>query len=206
MIPIITRNLIKKAENYFNNRTPEISRLIKKNGSCTLFERKYNPFQSLIRSIISQQLSNKASQSIFSRLLAKSENKEVLPENIILYTIEDLKAIGISNAKSKYIISLSKEVMSGNLDFEEMSILNDNDVINNLIKYNGIGRWTAEMFLIFSLGRPDVVSLNDAGIIRATQKAYNLESKPSSEKLISISDTWKPYRSIACWHLWRSLD
>ena len=206
MIPVITKSLIKKAENYFINETSEISRLIIKNGSCTLFERKYNPFQSLIRSIISQQLSNKASQSIFSRLLAKSENKEVLPENIILYTIEDLKAIGISNAKSKYIISLSKEVMSGNLDFEEMSILNDNDVINNLIKYNGIGRWTAEMFLIFSLGRPDVVSLNDAGIIRATQKAYKLESKPSSEELISISDTWKPYRSIACWHLWKSLD
>jgi DNA-3-methyladenine glycosylase II len=206
MIPKITKKNIKEIEAHLKKTAPELSSLINKNGICTLYKREYNHFHYLVKSIISQQLSNKAAKTIFLRLVAKLGKEEMFPENLAVSKIIDLREVGISIAKSNFIINLANEVISGNLDFNKISILSDDNAVKKLIEFKGIGQWTAEMFLIFSLGRADVISVNDVGIIRGTQKIYELKTRPTEKTLLKISDSWRPFRSVACWHLWRSID
>lgn len=201
----ITTHLIKKANAYLYKNVYELRGVITSNGSTALTEKKYDAFQSLVRSIISQQLSNKAATAIFDRLKNISKNNTVTPYNLIGHSTTKLRSIGISNSKAKYIQNLASYIIDGKLDFDALSSMSDNNVIELLTEINGIGRWTAEMFLIFYLKRSDVVSVSDMGIKRAVQKVYGMMDKPTDKQLLSISNKWKPYRSVACWHLWKSL-
>jgi DNA-3-methyladenine glycosylase II len=164
-----------------------------------------DPFGALARAIVGQQLSTKAARSIWEKLVA-ALGEEPAPRMIAAASDGDLRAAGLSNAKVAYLRDLSERVESGALDLERLADLSDEDVVADLIAVKGIGRWTAEMFLIFHLGRPDVMSAGDLGIRRAIQIAYELEELPGPTDLERIAEPWRPHRTLACLYLWRSLD
>jgi DNA-3-methyladenine glycosylase II len=119
---------------------------------------------------------------------------------------ERLRSVGLSGQKLRYIRDLCAHVDSGSLRLEALDVLPDEDVVSSLTQVKGIGRWTAEMFLIFRLQRPDVLPVGDLGIVNAVQRAYGLRKVPTPERLTRIGEPWRPYRSVACWYLWASLD
>ncbi len=128
------------------------------------------------------------------------------PEMLLTLTDGAFQDIGLSQAKVNYIRGLSSAIINGKIDFKFIKKCNDDEVISKLCELKGIGRWTAEMFLIFGLGRPDVLSINDAGLKRGFKFAYQLQNVPSADEMITISNSWRPYRSIASWYIWRTLD
>jgi len=175
--------------------------LVVRHGPCTIMDRSYTPFETLAGSIIGQQLSVKAADTIQGRVLA-AIGGAMTPDAILAPEPEALRACGLSNAKVKYIRALAERVVAGAMDFDAMTVEPDNEVvIKQLTELPGIGRWTAEMFLIFGLKRPDVLSLGDVGLQRAVRLLYG-----EGETLASVGDRWQPYRSVASWYLWQSLD
>jgi DNA-3-methyladenine glycosylase II len=163
-------------------------------------------YEALARAIVGQQLSTKAAASIWGKLQAQFGDRTPAPEELVAADYDDLRSAGLSNAKVTYIQELARRVDSGELELDRFPELADEDVIAELIEVKGIGRWTAEMFLIFHLGRPDVVSAGDLGIRRAIQIAYGLEDLPGPTDLDRIAEPWRPHRTLACLYLWRSLD
>ncbi|MBI1863118.1 DNA-3-methyladenine glycosylase 2 family protein [Candidatus Microgenomates bacterium] len=165
-----------------------------------------NLFERLCRSIIGQQLSVKAAATIFSRLVTKSADASLAPDFILDLSAEELRACGISYAKIKSLKDLAQKVKSGVLDLEKLKTLEEEEVINALCTVHGIGRWTAEMFLLFSLGREDVFSHGDLGLKRAIQMIYGFKKPPTQKQVEKIIKRWSPYKSFASRVLWRSLD
>jgi DNA-3-methyladenine glycosylase II len=163
-------------------------------------------YEALARAIVGQQLSTKAAASIWAKLQRQFDDRTPSPAEIEGAEHDQLRAAGLSNSKVAYLRELAGRVESGELDLERLPDLADEDVIAELIEVKGIGRWTAEMFLIFHLGRPDVMSAGDLGIRRAIQIAYELEDLPGPTDLERIADPWRPHRTLACLYLWRSLD
>ncbi len=163
-------------------------------------------YEALARAIVGQQLSTKAAASIWGKLQAQFGDRTPAPEELVAADYDDLRSAGLSNAKVTYVQELARRVDSGELDLDRLPELADEDVIAELIEVKGIGRWTAEMFLIFHLGRPDVMSAGDLGIRRAIQIAYGLEGLPGPTDLDRIAEPWRPHRTLACLYLWRSLD
>lgn len=165
-----------------------------------------NLFGDLLESIVSQQLSIKAANTIFRRFLALFPEK-VLPEPVEILKIDDeiLRSCGLSRQKASYLKSLSTEIISENLDLRNLNNLSDEEVITSLTKVKGIGRWTAEMFLIFTLGRPDIFSLGDLGLCTAVSRLYGVERGDLSV-IKDISSVWTPHRSLASRFLWKSLE
>jgi len=163
-------------------------------------------WEALARAIVGQQLSTKAAASIWAKLQGAYGDRAPAPSQVLDAKHDDLRAAGLSNSKVAYLQELARAVESGNLDLSRLPDLPDEDVIAALIEVKGIGRWTAEMFLIFHLGRPDVMSAGDLGIRRAIQIAYGLEDLPGPTDLERIADPWRPHRTLACLYLWRSLD
>jgi len=161
-------------------------------------------FVRLCRSIVGQQLSVKAAQTIFTRFQNLFDNK-ITPEKILKADKEALRGCGISYSKVSYIKDLAEKVIEKKLILETIHEDNDETVIKNLTTVKGIGNWSAEMFLMFSLGRPDIFSVQDVGLQNAMKKLYGLE-EIKKEELLRISEKWKPYRTFACMILWRSLD
>ncbi|WP_245628398.1 DNA-3-methyladenine glycosylase family protein [Fervidicola ferrireducens] len=179
----------------------KINYLIQLIGDYTLeLERDF--FKALVQSIVGQQLSIKAAETIFARL----ENLcgQVTPERILSLSENELKSAGLSKKKIEYIKDLSEKVISGAVDLEKLDSMNDEEVIRTLVQVKGIGRWTAEMFLIFSLGRPDIFSLLDFGLQLAVKGLYGLSDWPDKKTLDSISQRWKPYRTAASLYLWEA--
>jgi len=160
----------------------------------------------LANSIISQQISARAARAIKGRLFDLIGTDRMEPEKILKLSPKNWRAIGLSRPKSKYIRGLALAVRKGDLDFPSIQNSEDEIVIEKLTAFSGIGRWTAEMFLIFGLGRPDVLSTNDAGLRKGFKILYDLQELPSAEEMISIGDPWRPYRSVASWYLWRVVD
>lgn len=179
----------------------KINYLIQLIGDYTLeLERDF--FKALVQSIVGQQLSIKAAETIFARL----ENLcgQVTPDRILSLSENELKSAGLSKKKIEYIKDLSEKVMSGAVDLEKLDSMDDEEVIRTLVQVKGIGRWTAEMFLIFSLGRPDIFSLQDFGLQLAVKGLYGLSDWPDKKTLESISQRWKPYRTAASLYLWEA--
>jgi DNA-3-methyladenine glycosylase II len=165
-----------------------------------------NPYQALARAIVGQQLSTKAAGSIWARVTELFGGDTPSPAQLLEVDSQELRDAGLSWSKVGFLKDLAERVKDGRLDLERLSELSDEDVIAELTAIKGVGRWTAEMFLIFHLGRPDVVSTGDLGIRRATQVAYGLEDLPGPTDLDRIAEPWRPHRTLACLYLWRSLD
>jgi DNA-3-methyladenine glycosylase II len=164
-----------------------------------------DPYQALARAIVGQQLSTKAAASIWSRLVALFDGETPEPEALLRRRPETLRKAGLSAAKVEFIRDLARRLKDGRLQLDRLKELPDEDVIAELIEVKGVGRWTAEMFLIFHLGRPDVVSTGDLGIRRAVQIAYGMGELPGPQELERIAEPWRPHRTLACLYLWRSL-
>lgn len=163
-------------------------------------------FRDLLDAIISQQLSNKAASTIFKRFLDLFPKEQVpSPEEIIKLSEDTLRSCGVSRQKASYLKSLAQALVSNELILESLRVLPDEEVINSLTKVKGIGRWTAEMFLIFSLGRQDTFSAGDLGLCTAVAKLYGVDRKDKTS-ILKISNAWSPYRSLASLYLWQSLE
>ena len=159
-------------------------------------------FFTLIRSIIGQQISVKAASTVWSRFTEKVG--EITPENILSVDFEDLRSCGLTQKKTEYVIGISESWHEYSLfDWNKMD---DEEVIEKLIKLRGVGKWTAEMILIFTLLRPDVFPIGDIGMIRGIEKSYNSGVRMSNDELYALSEKWKPWRTVACCYMWRTVD
>lgn len=175
-------------------------------GACGLASSQYtDPYRALLRAIIGQQLSSKAAATISGRFDALFQGPPT-PSGVAALPDARLRAVGLSGQKLGYIRDLSARVQDGRLAFDAFDDMTDEAIVEALTSVKGIGRWTAEMFLMFRLHRPDVLPLGDLGIVKAVQAAYRLRKTPTPKKLVQIGEAWRPYRSIACWYLWASLD
>lgn len=181
-----------------------ISPIIQKWGSCTVKPiKKSLYFEDLVNAICNQQLSGKAAATIFGRF--KKLLVKVNPENILSKTDQELRDCGLSWSKVSYIKDLADKTINGELKIKKLDKLSDEEVISELVAVKGIGKWTAEMFLMFSLGRPDIFPVDDLGIKKGFEKVTGKKwDKVKSAKF--AEKNWKPYRTLACWYLWRSLE
>jgi DNA-3-methyladenine glycosylase II len=163
-------------------------------------------YGALVRAIVSQQLSTSAARSIYARLTARFGGRPPTPQEILDDDPEELRAAaGLSRAKVSYLRSLAEHVISGELELERLSELDDERVIEELVAVKGLGVWSAHMFLMFHLERPDVLPVGDLGIRRAIERAYGLEGLPATDEMQRIAEPWRPHRTLACRYLWRSL-
>lgn len=196
-----------RARRLLLRRDPVLAALIRAHGPCGLGDGiRIDYFAALVRSIVFQQLSTKAASTIHARLLGLLPDGNVTAPALAGLTEEHFRSAGISRQKSMYLRDLCEKTVSGVLTLEGVEQLDDEGVIAALTTVKGIGRWTAEMFLMFRLHRPDVLPVGDLGILTAVQRAYGMRKRPTPERLLALGDAWRPYRSIACWYLWRSLD
>lgn len=163
-------------------------------------------FQTLVRSIVCQQLSGKAAYTILKRLLAAVPGGHLTPDAILVLTGNEMRALGLSGQKTAYIRDLAERTRSGELNFAAFLEMADEDVIEHLTRVKGVGVWTAHMFLIFALQRPNVLPTGDLGVRSAIRKAYRLRDLPKPVKIEKIAKRWHPYCSVATWYLWRSLE
>jgi DNA-3-methyladenine glycosylase II len=163
-------------------------------------------FDHILRAIVYQQLSGSAAATIHGRVIALFDGTASMPAQVLATPDESLRAAGLSRQKITYVKDLAQRVHSGALPVHDLHELADQAVIDALTQVKGIGRWTAEMFLMFRLGRPDVLPDLDLGIRKAIQRAYGLRRMPNAERVHKIGAVWTPYRTIASWYLWRSLD
>ncbi len=182
----------------------KLAKIIDQIGSYNLPITK-NPYESLVEAIITQQLSGKAADSISTRF-RDIYGKFPKPADVLKTSDGKLRKAGLSYMKVSYIKDLSNKVESKELRLAYMKNLTDKEVIEQLTIVKGIGRWTAEMFLIFSLGRQDVLPVGDLGLKKGIQKMYSLSELPEKEEMEKIAQKWRPYRSVATWYLWRSLN
>jgi DNA-3-methyladenine glycosylase II len=162
-------------------------------------------FASVAEAIVYQQLNGKAALTIFKRFTALA-GEPLTPEGILKLSDEQLRSVGLSKQKSSYLKDLSAKTAAGALDFSRLAELTDAEVIKHLTQVKGIGVWTAHMFLMFSLRRPDVLPVGDYGVQMAIKKHYKKRKLPKPHIMEKIAQPWAPYRSVACWYLWRSLD
>ena len=183
----------------------KISRLIKVCKDKPVFKNRGKPFESLCRSIIHQQLATKAAATIHSRFKDLYKGKDPKPEEILETPDEEMRSCGLSRQKTSYLKDLSQKVLDGTVEIRKLDHLTDEEIIEELTSVKGIGTWTAQMFLMFNLGRLDVFPVKDLGIRNGMQKLYRLKTI-SDEKLEKIADKWKPYRSIGSWYVWRYKD
>ena len=168
--------------------------------------RPADAYGALLRSIVGQQLSTKAARSIYERLTAMFGGRTPTPAELIAADPEDIRGAGLSRPKVAYLRDLAERVEDGELALDRLAELADDEVVAQLTAVKGLGRWTADMFLIFHLGRPDVLAVGDLGIRRAVERAYGFDDLPTEDELRAIAQPWRPHRSLACLYLWRSLD
>jgi DNA-3-methyladenine glycosylase II len=180
-------------------------RIIREVGPFTLKTQR-NYFQILVRSIVSQQISTAAARTILQRLSDHLHPEPILPATLAKVDLETLRSLGLSGQKAIYAIDLTQRVASGSLNLKSINRRTDDQVIAELTQVKGIGVWTAHMFMIFALGRLDVLPVGDYGIRMAVQRAYALPELPKPSEVESIGESWRPYASIASWYLWRSLE
>ena len=197
----------EKARRLLMRRDPVLGAAIKAIGPCLMAERqRKDHLSALAGSIVSQQLSTKAAATIFGRFVALFPEGTPLSAGAIL-ALDDaaLRGVGFSGQKVRYMRDLCERIVDGRLRLDEIELLHDEAVIERLTEVKGFGRWTAEMFLMFRLHRPDVLPVDDLGIVNAVQRLYKLRKRPDAKKLYKIGEAWRPYRSVASWYLWQSL-
>ncbi|HXG11062.1 MAG TPA: DNA-3-methyladenine glycosylase [Gemmataceae bacterium] len=193
-----------KAQRHLARRDRVLQRLIATVGPCTLWP---NPdrFGLLVRSIISQQISTRAAEAIYARLEDTLGKKGITPDAVLALPEEALRAAGLSSAKARSLRDLAAKVHSKVVPLDDLHKADDEEVIAALLPVRGIGRWTAQMFLIFSLGRLDVLPVDDFGLRSGIRQQYGLKELPDRRKVQELAEPWRPYRTVATWYLWRSL-
>jgi DNA-3-methyladenine glycosylase II len=194
-----------RARRHLLRRDPVLAAIIKQYGACGLAAaQRADHFSALLRAIVFQQLSTKAASTIYGRLVGLLPDSVPTATGLAALNEEQLRAAGISRQKAGYIRDLCAKVASGAVPLDALETMTDDEVARALTKIKGIGRWSADMFLMFRLHRPDIFPVGDLGIVTAVKKVYGLR-KPTPERLHKLGDRWKPYRSVASWYLWRSL-
>ena len=195
---------MRKAVNHLKKSDPVLRSIIERVGPCRM-EFGEPTFHSVAESIIYQQLNGKAAVTIFKRFTDVA-GLPVTPEGILKLSDEQLRAVGLSKQKSSYVRDLAEKTRAGLLDFSRLHEQSNEEVIEHLTQVKGVGVWTAHMFLMFTLRREDVLPTGDYGIQAAMKKHYRKRKLPKPKDMEKIAKAWAPYRSIACWYLWRSLD
>ena len=195
---------MRKAINHLKKCDPVLRAIIERVGP---FRMAYGEpqFASLAEAIVYQQLNGKAAETIFKRFAALAGDP-LTPEGILKLSDEQLRGVGLSKQKSTYLKDLAQKTAAGVLDFPRLPELPDEEVIEHLTQVKGIGVWTAHMFLIFSLRRPNVLPTGDYGVQMALKRHYRKRKLPKPKDMEKIARAWEPYRSVACWYMWRSLD
>jgi DNA-3-methyladenine glycosylase II len=201
----------KRGLTHLKRADPVLAELIEQIGPNGLGDardgRPSDHYGALIRAIVGQQLSTKAARSIFGRLTERFDGRTPTPAEVLEDEPEELRAAaGLSRAKVSFLRSLAEHVLSGELELERLDELPDEQVIAELVAVKGLGMWTAHMFLMFHLERPDVLPVGDLGIRKAIGRAYALEELPGASEMEQIAEPWRPHRTLACRYLWRSLD
>ncbi len=196
----------QKPEKYLQSVDPILGAAIAKIQMPYSKKRNANMFRSLVESIVSQQLSVKASDTIFKRFELLFGNKFPKPEQVLKMPDSKLRSVGLSGQKVKYIKDLARKVHQKEVALHRLKKMSDEEVIEHLIRVKGIGRWTGEMFLMFALERPDIFSHGDLGLRNAIQKLYGFKKPPTEKQIEKIVIKWSPHRTLASRYLWRSLD
>jgi DNA-3-methyladenine glycosylase II len=196
---------MRKSISWLKKTDPVLNGLIEQVGPCRI--RYLEPdFEALVKSIVYQQLSGKAASTIFGRLSATAGDGRLTPESALRLTPDKMRALGLSRQKIAYIRDIAGQTLSGAVDFDALRAMPDDEVTRVLTGLKGVGAWTVHMFLIFSLRREDVLPSGDLGIRVAVRKAYGLEALPTPSEVEEMGEKWRPYRTIASWYLWRSLE
>jgi DNA-3-methyladenine glycosylase II len=196
-----------RARRVLMRRDPVLAPVIRKYRERSLIEGPpVDPFPALVRTIVGQQLSVKAAATIHGRLVALMPGSVATPSAIVALTDEQLRAAGMSRQKSAYLRDLAAKAESGELPLDALPDMTDEQVIEAITKVKGLGRWSAEMFLMFRLRRPDVLPVDDLGIVNAIHRLYKLRKKPTADRILKMGEAWRPYRTVACYYLWRSLE
>jgi DNA-3-methyladenine glycosylase II len=185
---------------------PVMARLVETFGELAEPEPRRDLYGALLRAIVGQQLSVRAASAIYGRLLERFGGRAPRPEEVLAEDPDELRAaVGLSHAKVRYLRSLAERVQSGVLELDRLAELDDDAVIAELTAVKGLGTWTAHMFLMFTLGRPDVLAVGDLGIRRAVERLYGFEALPGEAELTALGEKWRPHRTLACRYLWASL-
>jgi DNA-3-methyladenine glycosylase II len=195
---------MRKAVNHLKKVDPILAAIIERVGSCRM-QFAEPQFERVAESIVYQQLNGRAAATIFNRFLTLAGDP-LTPAGILKLTTEQMRSVGLSQQKSAYMRDLAEKTQSGALDFKHLPDLSDDEVIKHLTQVKGIGVWTAHMFLMFSLRRPNILPTGDYAVQMAIKKHYKKRKHPKPKDMEKIAKAWAPYRSVACWYLWQSLD
>ena len=199
MMPDYWRQAVRE----LSRRDAVLAQLVKRYPGVALVSRGA-PFSTLVRSIVGQQISVKAADSVWARVSAAMP--DLTPDAVLALSVEDLRACGLSARKVEYIVDLAGHFVAGRIRVDAWPARDDAEIIAELTGVRGIGEWTAQMFLIFNLLRPDVLPLDDIGLQKAAATLYFAGQRPSRRQLAELGERWRPWRSVATWYLWRSLD
>ena len=184
-----------------------LARLLDERGVPEQRPPRGDVYAALVRAIVGQQLSVHAARAIYGRLLERFDDHPPTPQQILADEPDELRvAVGLSRAKTTFLRSLAEHVVAGELELDRLEQLSDDEVMAALVAVKGIGEWSAHIFLMFTLGRPDVLAVGDLGIRRAVQRAYDLPALPTPAEVTAIAEPWRPHRTAACLLLWHSLD
>jgi len=194
----------QKAKKKLSIKDPVLKKIIKKYNKGFLASRN-NPFFSICRTIVGQQISTKAADSIWFKFEKKCK-KRVVPEKILRLSPISLRSAGLSRQKVRYLKNVAKNFKNKSFNFQELKKMNDEEAINYITRLKGLGVWSAEMFLMFNLNRPDIFPIKDIGLLRAISKNYNTSYPPSKKFLNKISKLHSGYRTVFTWYMWRSID
>ena len=204
---IIPATVVRQGVTHLKRADPKLAVVIERIGPCHFtLNQEGTHFQAVARAIVYQQLSGKAAATIFGRFTALFDEGTPVPHKLLALPEETLRGVGLSRQKLGYLRDLATSAHSGALPIDTLHELDDEAIIKALTSIKGVGRWTAQMFLMFRLGRPDVLPDLDLGIQKGVRQAYRLRSHPTPKRVQEIGAKWAPYRSIASWYLWRSQD
>lgn len=206
-IPVLTTRSVTKALDGLRAADPKLARAIEAVGPCTLRPRRDGThFDHLARAIVYQQLSGSAAATIHGRFLALGNGAAPTPDLILTLDEPMLRSVGLSRAKALAIRDLAQHVADGRLPLDALESMADEAIIDALVQVRGVGRWTAQMFLMFRLGRPDVLPVLDLGVRKGAQRIYNMRALPETDRLEKVARAWRPWASVASWYCWRVLD
>jgi DNA-3-methyladenine glycosylase II len=204
---LLTDRARRKAVAHLRAADPLLSDVIDRVGPCKFAPRAEGThFDAVVRAIVYQQLSGKAAATIHARVEGLYGNRPPAPAELLETPDADLRGAGLSRQKLSYLKDLAEKVDSGEVPLDHLDAMEDGAVVEALVKVKGVGRWTAQMFLMFRLGRPDILPDLDLGIQKGVQLMHGLDALPAPRRVLELGEPWRPYRTIASWYLWRSLE